>query len=128
MALEGRLLDTSKRTGLPLTRLRKAVVFERMLARLIREDDPGAVRYQVRAELPGRTFEEIRVDVAFGDPRVGAPERVRGPASTPYNRSLHVTGFCTASETSTAIAIVDLQHQNARPDILSTQVSRHSVA
>jgi hypothetical protein len=30
MALERRLLETSKQTGIPLTRLRKAVVFERM--------------------------------------------------------------------------------------------------
>jgi len=145
MALERRLLETSRQNGLPLTRLRKAVVFERMLARLVRadgdlwvlkgavalefrrkgqsratkdldlgyarpkedtlaklqaaarqdigdgfvfaveraseisEDDPGAVRYQVRAELAGRTFEEIHVDVAFGDPLIGTPERVTGP-------------------------------------------------
>jgi len=145
MALERRLLDISKQKGLPLTRLRKAVVFERLLARLVRtdggrwvlkgavalefrkwvqtrttkdldigsaratgdalamlraaaghdirdgfvfvveraseisEDDPGAVRFLVRAELAGRTFEEIRVDVAFGDPIIGKPERVKGP-------------------------------------------------
>ena len=35
-ALEQRLRDTSKRTGLPISRLRKAVVFESLLARLIR--------------------------------------------------------------------------------------------
>jgi len=145
MALERRLQNTSRQTGLPLTRLRKAVVFERILARLVRsdgdlwvlkgavalefrgrvqtratidldlgyarreedtlatlraaaqqnlgdrfvfaveraseisEDDPGAVRYLVRAELAGRTFEEMHVDVAFGDPLVGAPEQVTGP-------------------------------------------------
>lgn len=145
MALEARLLETSKRTGLPVTRLRKAVVFERMLARLVRadtgrwvlkgavalefrrggqsratkdldlgyaqagadalatlraaarqdledafvftvekapevsEDDPGAVRFLVRAELAGRTFDEMRVDVAFGDPLIGTPESVKGP-------------------------------------------------
>jgi hypothetical protein len=144
MALERRLLETSKQSGLPLTRLRKAIVFERMLARLVRtvgspwvlkgavalefrakvqtratkdldlgytraaadalatlrsaaqrdlgdgfvfaversseisEDDPDAVRFLVRAELAGRTFEEMRVDVAFGDPLVGTPERVKG--------------------------------------------------
>lgn len=145
MALEARLLETSKRTGLPVTRLRKAVVFERMLARLVRaaaerwvlkgavalefrrggqtratkdldlgyaqagadalatlraatrqdlgdgfvfavekaleisEEDPGAVRFLVRAELAGRTFDEMRVDVAFGDPLIGKPESVKGP-------------------------------------------------
>jgi hypothetical protein len=145
MALERRLLEASRQTGLPLTRLRKVVVFERMLARLVRadgglwvlkgavalefrrrgqtratrdldlgyarpaedalamfraaagqdigdgfvfaveraseisEDDPSAVRYLVRAELAGRTFEEIRVDVAFGDLLVGTPEQVTGP-------------------------------------------------
>ncbi len=144
-ALEHRLLDASRKTGLPLTRLRKAVVFERILARLVRaagdqwvlkgavalefrrkvqtrttkdldlgyqratgdvqgtlqdaarmdlhdgfvfsverasevsDDDPGAVRFLVRAEMAGRTFEEIRVDVAFTDPLVGRPEQVRGP-------------------------------------------------
>lgn len=45
----------------------------------ISEDDPGAVRFLVRAEMAGRTFEEIRVDVAFGDPLIGKPERVKGP-------------------------------------------------
>lgn len=144
MALERRLLDMSRQTGLPLTRLRKAVAFERILARLVRtkgnwvlkgavalefrkkvqtratkdldlgypraaddalpklqaaarqdlgdgfvfaversseisEDDPGAVRFLVRAELAGRTFEDMRVDVAFGDPLIGKPERVKGP-------------------------------------------------
>ncbi len=144
-ALEHRLLEVSKKTGLPLTRLRKAVVFERILARLVRaaggqwvlkgavalefrrkvqtratkdldlgyrrtegdvlgtlreaarldlrdsfvfsverasevsDHDPGAVRFLVRAEMAGRTFEEIRVDVAFADPLVGKPEQVRGP-------------------------------------------------
>ncbi len=145
MALETRLLETSKRTELPLTRLRKAVVFERMLARLVRadegrwvlkgavalefrtggrtratkdldlgsarseadvlttlraaaqrdlgdgfvftvekaagvsEEDPGAVSFLVRAELAGRTFDEMRVDVAFGDLLIGTPENVKGP-------------------------------------------------
>lgn len=145
MAVEGRLRETSKRTGLPMTRLRKAVVFERLLARLIRadagrwvlkgavalefrtggqtratkdldlaydraqkdalstlraasrqdlgdgfvfavekaleisEEDPGAVRFLVRAELAGRTFDEMRVDVAFGDPLLGKPDLVKGP-------------------------------------------------
>lgn len=145
MALERRLLKMSEETGLPLTRLRKAVVFERMLARLVRtdrdqwvlkgavalefrkkiktrttkdldlayaqaaddalaalraaagqdpgdgfvfaveraaeisEDDPGTLRFLLRAELAGRIFEEIRVDVAFGDPLIGTPEQLTGP-------------------------------------------------
>ena len=145
MALERRLLETSKRSGLPLTRLRKAVVFERILARLVRsargrwvlkgavalefrrghqtratkdldlgydrpeedalatlqaaaredvedgfvfavekasgisDEDPGAVRFLVRAELAGRTFDEMRVDIAFGDPLIGKVETVKGP-------------------------------------------------
>jgi len=143
--LEQRLLDASKQTGLPVSRLRKAVVFESLLARLSRaakgrwvlkgavalefrrgdraratkdldlgydrteadalatlrvaagqdpgdffifavekaseiaDDAPGAVRFLVRVELAGRVFEEIRVDVAFGDPRVGTPDVVMGP-------------------------------------------------
>src|SRR2546426_9626552 len=145
-ALEQRLMNMSKQPGgLPLTRLRKGIVFERLLARLVRadgdrwvlkgavalefrrkiqtrttkdldlgytrseedavatlrtamrhdlrdgfvfaverasevsEDDPGAVRFLVRAEMAGRTFEEIRVDLAFGDLVIGKPETVKGP-------------------------------------------------
>ncbi len=138
-------MDHSRHSGLPLSRLRKAVAFERMLARLVRangdrwvlkgavalelrgtrqtrttkdldlgyalaeddalatlreaarrdledgfvfsverasgisEDDPGGVRFSVRAEMAGRTFEEMRVDVALGDPLVGTPEKLEGP-------------------------------------------------
>ncbi len=144
-ALEHRLMEVSRQTGMPLTRLRKAIVFERMLARLVRadgdqwvlkgavalefrkkiqtratkdldlgyarddqdalttlrtaaqqdlgdgfvfavetaseisDDDPGAVRFLVRTELAGRTFEQMRVDVAFGDLLIGKPEHVKGP-------------------------------------------------
>src|SRR2546425_840142 len=144
-ALEQRLRDTSKRTGLPISRLRKAVVFESLLARLIRtakgrwvlkgavalefrtgtraratkdldigydraeadalamlrtaaqreigdgfiftvekasgvaDEAPGAVRFFVRVELAGRVFEEIRVDIASGDPLLGTPDVVKGP-------------------------------------------------
>ena len=39
----------------------------------------AAVRYHVSAYLAGRRFEELTVDVGFGDPPVGEPERLRGP-------------------------------------------------
>ena len=38
-----------------------------------------AGRYRVAAELAGRTFENVTVDVGFGDPSVADPEVVRGP-------------------------------------------------
>jgi hypothetical protein len=38
-----------------------------------------AVRYHVVAELAGRVFEDVTVDVGFGDPPVTDPELVRGP-------------------------------------------------
>jgi hypothetical protein len=38
-----------------------------------------AVRYQVVAELGGRVFEDVTVDVGFGDPLVADAELVRGP-------------------------------------------------
>lgn len=45
--------------------------------------DPGvegaAVRYHVTAQLAGRRFEDVKVDVGFGDPPVADPELVRGP-------------------------------------------------
>lgn len=145
-ALEQRLLDRSRGTGESLVRLRKTVVFDRLLARLtaaapgrwvlkgalaldfrlgkrgrttkdldlLRRDDEesattdliaaqavdlgdffvfsvekigrpqdaegDAVRYRVRAELGGRVFEEVLVDVGFSDPLGWQPERLRGPA------------------------------------------------
>jgi hypothetical protein len=146
-ALEQRLLDRSRQTGTSLVRLRKAVVFDRLLARLlvaaprrwvlkgalaldfrlgertrttkdmdlVRNDNetaatsdlvaaqavelddffsfdvekigaPGeelegvAVRYRVRAELGGRRFEDVVVDIAFPDPLAWEPEKVVGPA------------------------------------------------
>jgi len=144
-ALERRLLDRSRAAGQSLVRLRKTVVFDRLLARLIvaapgrwvlkgalaldfrlgaggrttkdidlvRQDDEeaatsdllaaqnvdlgdffvfsvervrrsedaegDAVRYRVGAELGGRLFEEVLVDVGFSDPLGWQPERLRGP-------------------------------------------------
>jgi predicted nucleotidyltransferase component of viral defense system len=39
----------------------------------------AAVRCHVSAYLAGRRFEELTVDVGFGDPQPVAPERLRGP-------------------------------------------------
>jgi len=145
-ALEQRLLTIAQQTGVPLVRLRKLVVFDRLMARLIvaapnrwvikgaaallfrvgakfrttkdldlgRKDNEeaatadflaaqsvdlgdyftfivertkkldaalegAAVRYHVIAELAGRLFEDVTVDVGFGDPPVTDPELVRGP-------------------------------------------------
>lgn len=145
-ALEQRLLTTADEAGIPVTRLRKLVVFDRLMARLLvvardrwvlkgavalhfrlwarfrttrdmdlaRYDDEqaatadffaaqgldlsdyfqfdirktarldavlegAAVRYHVVAELAGRPFEEVTVDVGFGDTPVAHPERLRGP-------------------------------------------------
>jgi predicted nucleotidyltransferase component of viral defense system len=143
-ALEQRLGDRTKATGVSLVRLRKTVVFERLLARLavaapgrwvlkgglaldfrlkdrsrttkdmdlvhhddeeaavadlieaasgdlgdffafslegrvrLGDDEAGAVRCRVRAELAGRPFENVVVDIGFSDPLGWAPERVRG--------------------------------------------------
>ncbi len=145
-ALEQRLLTLGRETGVPLLRLRKLVVFDRLMARLVvvapnrwvikgaaailfrlgtgfrttkdldlgRQDNEeaatadllaaqavdlgdyftfviertkrldtvlegAAVRYHVIAELGGRPFEDVKVDVGFGDPPVTDPEMVRGP-------------------------------------------------
>jgi hypothetical protein len=145
-ALEQRLLRTSRETGLPLVRLRKLVVFDRLLARLqvvapgqwmlkgavallfragphfrttldidfARKDDEeratadfvaaqgrdlgdyfsfqiertdrldaalegAAVRYRARTELAGRPFEDVTIDVGFGNSFEASPEVVRGP-------------------------------------------------
>lgn len=144
-ALEQRLVDHSRKVGTSLVRLRKAVVFDRLLARLmvaapgrwvlkgalaldfrlgartrttkdmdlIRNDSeepatadliatqavelddffsfdiekvgpPGkdlegaAMRYRVRAELGGRRFEDVIVDIAFSDPLRWEPEKIAG--------------------------------------------------
>ncbi len=149
-ALEAHLRQRSQRTGLSLVRLRKAITFERLLARLLavaperwvlkgalaldfrlgsqaratldmdlgRYDDAeaatvdllaaqmcdlgdyfvfgvertdrldalreaAAVRYHVHAELAGRTFEHVTVDVGFSsrpaDQRGGQAETITGP-------------------------------------------------
>ena len=145
-ALEQRLSTIAQQTRVPLVRLRKLVVFDRLLARLVvvapnrwvvkgavallfrigpefrttkdmdlgRPDDEqaatadflaaqavdlgdhfafvvertrrldrmlegSAVRYHVTAQLAGRTFEDVTVDIGFGDPVVGEPELVLGP-------------------------------------------------
>ena len=145
-ALEQRLLDRSRDRHTSLVRLRKAVVFDRLLVRLaiaapdrwvlkgalaldfrlgertrttkdmdlVRGDNeaaatsdliaaqaldlddfftfdiekigaPGealdgvAVRYRVRAELGGRRFEEVMVDIGFSDPLKWKPEPIRAP-------------------------------------------------
>jgi hypothetical protein len=144
-ALEERLLFRSRERGTSLVRLRKSVVFDRLLARLliaapgrwvlkgalaldfrlgertrttkdmdlIRNDSeeaatsdlmaaqavqlddffnfnvekvrpPGeevedaAMRYRVRAELGGRRFEDVVVDIAFSDPLRWEPETIVG--------------------------------------------------
>ena len=140
-ALETRLIDHSRSTGLPLLRLRRIVVFERLLARLMeaapnrwvlkgglaldyrlgsrarttkdmdlgRHDDEAAatadlraaqrvdlgdyfvfqiertshldeafegaaVRYRVRAELAGKVFETVTLDIGFSPPGSFTPE------------------------------------------------------
>ncbi len=144
-ALERRLVSMGGRTGVPLVRLRKLVVFDRLLARLVaaapnrwvvkgavalhfrlgpefrttkdmdlgRQDsekeatadfvaaqsvdlgdyfhfvvertrkldgtEGAAVRYHVTAELAGRPFEDVTVDVSFGETLIADPELVRGP-------------------------------------------------
>ncbi|HLC30564.1 MAG TPA: nucleotidyl transferase AbiEii/AbiGii toxin family protein [Dehalococcoidia bacterium] len=145
-ALEQRLATTAQQTGVPLLRLRKLVVFDRLMARLLitapdrwvlkgavalqfrlgprfrttkdmdlgRRDSAEAatadflavqsvhlddyftfaiertgqldlttegatVRYHATAQLAGRRFEDVTIDVAFGDPIVAAPELLEGP-------------------------------------------------
>jgi hypothetical protein len=145
-ALEQRLLTMARETDVPLMRLRKLVVFDRLMARLVvvapnrwvvkgaaallfrlgarsrttkdldlgRQDNEEAatadflaaqsldlgdyftfaiertkkldamlegvaVRYHVVAELAGRVFEEVTLDVGFGDPLVADADLVRGP-------------------------------------------------
>ncbi len=146
-ALEQHLVTRAQQTSVPLVRLRKLVVFDRLMARLMRvapnrwilkgavalhfrvgtqfrttkdmdlgrqdseeaatadflaaqsvdlgdyftfaiertgqldpETESAAVRYHAAAQLAGRRFEDVTIDVGFGDPTVGDPEMVRGPA------------------------------------------------
>ncbi len=37
------------------------------------------MRYHISTYLAGRRFEELTVDIGFGDPLIVAPERLRGP-------------------------------------------------
>lgn len=145
-ALEQRLLRQSEQTAVPLLRLRKLAVFDRLLARLMvaapdrwilkgavalhyrvgptfrttrdldlgRQDDEQvattdfhraysvdlgdysvfsiqrttkrdtlrdgiAVRYHLTAHVDGHPFEDVTIDVGFGDPPVSAPDTLRGP-------------------------------------------------
>ncbi len=39
----------------------------------------GALRYRARAELAGRLFDEVIIDIGFSDPLQWEPERLRGP-------------------------------------------------
>lgn len=41
--------------------------------------EPSVSRFRVHAELAGRTFEEVTMDVSVGDPLIGIPERLHGP-------------------------------------------------
>ena len=43
------------------------------------DEEGGSVRYRVRAELAGRIFEEVTVDIGFSDPLLWQPEPVSGP-------------------------------------------------
>jgi hypothetical protein len=43
------------------------------------DEEGGSVRYRVRAELAGRIFEEVTVDIGFSDPLSWQPESVSGP-------------------------------------------------
>ncbi len=47
--------------------------------RLDELEDAAAVRYHVSCELAGRAFDDIKVDVAFGNPELNAPDIIRGP-------------------------------------------------
>jgi hypothetical protein len=145
-ALEQRLLRNANDSGVPLLRLRKLVVFDRLMARLkvaapdrwilkgavalqfragpqyrttkdvdlgrqdneqaatvdflaaqavdlgdyftfvierarlLHQDTEGAaVRYHARAELAGRPFEDVTVDVGFDDPVLDDPDILAGP-------------------------------------------------
>jgi hypothetical protein len=171
-ALEARLLVHSKATSLTLDRLRKQVVFERLLARLLvaapgrwvlkggfaldlrlgtrarptkdldlaRGDaveqatadllaaqavdlgdyfvftverseelddvlEGAAVRYRVTASLAGRRFEQVVVDVGFGDPLPAPPSAWR----VPYRHLAASVGIHTDLEAghARAAALVD---------------------
>jgi hypothetical protein len=49
------------------------------IGELDRRGENAAVRYHVTAQLAGRRFDDVTVDVGFGDPVITDPEIVRGP-------------------------------------------------
>ncbi len=82
-ALETRLRFESAGTGVPLSRLRKTVAFDRLLARLT-ADDPtawvlkGGFALQVRYRLTSRATRDL--DVLLCDARADADSSLRGAA------------------------------------------------
>jgi predicted nucleotidyltransferase component of viral defense system len=54
-------------------------VFDIQKSREMGEATGGAIRYRARAELAGRLFEEVVIDVGFAGLLTGTPERLRGP-------------------------------------------------
>jgi hypothetical protein len=89
VALETQLNQIAASGGpTTLVRLRKVVVFDRLLARLLvaapdRWVVKGGValefRYHVQARIAGRRFENIVLDIGFGTPLPVGPDRLRGP-------------------------------------------------
>jgi Tfp pilus assembly protein FimV len=72
MALERRLMDHSRQSGLPLSRLRKAVAFERMLARLVRANGDrwvlkGAIALELRGTRQTRTTKDLDLAYALAE-------------------------------------------------------------
>lgn len=68
-ALERRLPESSKQTGLPITRLRKAIVFERLVARLIRAGGDrrvmkDAVELELRTKVQNRATKDLDLGYA----------------------------------------------------------------
>lgn len=97
MALERRLLETSKQTRLPLTRLRKAVVFERMLARLVRADGErwvlkGAVALEFRTG--GQTRATKDLDLGYERAQI---RKMLSPRSKPARGKKWGTALCSRS-------------------------------
>jgi len=56
-----------------------AAAFRQALEARLQEEDAHGERYRVAAELAGRPFETVLVDVGYSDPELWAPEPVRGP-------------------------------------------------
>lgn len=49
------------------------------LGQITEAEEGGAIRFRARAELAGRLFDEVTVDVAFSDPLGWEPELLSGP-------------------------------------------------